>query len=76
MHLSIVNILQHPHQIAALEDLPMLEGSSRTSTNEVSVSKALEEEESASKAVETSCNFMVYAKTSVEEREQMEAMEQ
>lgn len=44
-------------------------------TNEASASRALEQVESASKAVGTSCSFMLYAKTSVEEMEQMEATE-
>lgn len=50
----------------------MVEGSF---TNEASASRALEEVESASKAVETSCSFMLYAETSVGELEEMEAME-
>jgi hypothetical protein len=41
-------------------------------TNEASASRALEEVESASKAVETSCSFMLYAETSVGELEEME----
>lgn len=43
--------------------------------NEASASRALEEVESASKAVETSCSFMLYAKTSVGKLGEMEAME-
>ena len=44
-------------------------------TNEASASRALAEVESASKAVETSCSFMLYAETSVGKLEEMEAME-